>query len=161
MIVIGVDPGIANTGWAVIQGSGVAIRRLDSGVIKSKSTTPTGRRLNNILKVVFDIIVKHRAEYPESKIEMGVEDIFFAKNVNSAISTGKVIGTLECLSDMYTVPITLVNPQQVKKTVLGKGRGSKDEVRDSLNLLLGSNIKEDHEADACGVAMFVLYRFQQ
>ena len=154
MIVIGVDPGIANCGWAVVWNYGNAYDLLDSGVIKSKASMPTGDRLNSIRKHVHSLIV--RWSHENVVVEMGVEDVFVGRSKMAAISTGKVIGILECLSSTSGTAITIVNPIQVKTSVLGVGKGSKDEVRGRVNLLLGSNIKYHHEADACGVAMYVL-----
>ena len=159
MIVIGVDPGIANCGWAVVWNYGNSYCLLDSGVIKSKASTPTGDRLNAIRKHVISLIEEWSHE--NVMVEMGVEDVFIGRNKTSAISTGKVIGVLECLSSISGVAITIVNPRQVKASVLGVGKGSKAEVINRVNLLLKSNIKKDHEADACGVAIAVLLREKQ
>ena len=133
---------------------GESFELLESGVINSKASTPTGDRLNAIVDKIHSLLAKWW--YNDLVVEMGVEDVFIGKNKTSAISTGKVIGVLECLSCSSGTAITIVNPRQVKTAVLGVGKGSKAEVIKRVNLLLGSDIKKDHEADACGVAIAVL-----
>ena len=87
---------------------------------------------------------------------IGVELVFFGRNVSSAMSTAHVIGAVELVAHQAGVKCVQILPNRVKAAVLGKGRGSKALVRQFVNKILGAEIKNDHEADACAAAIAVL-----
>ena len=149
-IALGIDPGIANTGWAVVFRSATdgLFRLCGSGIIKTQSDEVIGSRLATIIEgikpamAVADVI--------------GVELVFFGRNVSSAMSTAHVIGAVELIANQAGIECIQIHPNQVKAAVLGKSRGSKALVRHFVNKLLNADIKNDHEADACAAAVAVL-----
>ena len=149
-IALGIDPGIANTGWAVVLRSTTdgLFRLCGSGVVKTQSDKAIGSRLATIIDgikpglIVADVI--------------GVESVFFGRNVSSAMSTAHVIGAVELVAHQAGIECLQIHPNQVKAAVLGRGRGSKALVQHFVNKLLNADIKNDHEADACATAVAVL-----
>ena len=149
-IALGIDPGIANTGWAVVFRSVTdgLFRLCGSGIIKTQSDEVIGRRLATIIEgikpamAVADVI--------------GVELVFFGRNVSSAMSTAHVIGAVELVAHQAGVKCVQILPNRVKAAVLGKSRGSKALVRQFVNKIFDTEIKNDHEADACAVAVAAL-----
>ena len=149
-IALGIDPGIANTGWAVVFRSITdgLFRLCGSGVVTTQSDKAIGSRLATIIDgikpglIVADVI--------------GVELVFFGRNVSSAMSTAHVIGAVELVAHQAGIECLQILPNQVKAAVLGKSRGSKALVRHFVNKLLNADIKNDHEADACAAAIAVL-----
>ena len=148
-IALGIDPGIANTGWAVVFRSVTdrLFRLCGSGIIKTQSDEAIGSRLATIIDgikpamAVVDVI--------------GVESVFFGRNVSSAMSTAHVIGAVGLVAHQAGIECIQIHPNQVKAAVLGKGRGSKALVRQFVNKIFDTEIKNDHEADACAVAVAV------
>ena len=149
-IALGIDPGIANTGWAVVFRSVTdgLFRLCGSGVVKTQSDKAIGSRLATIIDgikpglIVADVI--------------GVELVFFGRNVSSAMSTAHVIGAVELIAHQAGIECIQIHPNQVKAAVLGKSRGSKALVRQFVNKIFDTEIKNDHEADACAVAVAAL-----
>lgn len=150
---MGIDPGIANTGWAIVQKYRNGYKCLDSGFVKTSPRDPVGFRLSSIIEAVrggmgiVDII--------------GLESVYFAKNVSSALSTANVIGAVELIAYEAGVQCVQIRPNTVKAAVVGAHKGDKDLIRQRVNVLLGTAVKNHHEADAIAVAIASLLRDQQ
>ena len=143
---MGIDPGIANTGWAIVERS--ERRRytaLDSGFVKTSPKDPVGLRLHSIIEAIEAQLV--------SVDVAGIESVFFAKNVSSALTTANVIGAVELVSRRAAVPCIQIRPNSVKAAVVGAEKGDKALIRHRVKLLLGQEIKNHHEADAVAVAI--------
>ena len=124
----------------------------DSGHIKTSSKESHGERLMQINSAIWNAYTS--CDHPIDIV--GIEDVFFNKNVSAAMSTAKVIGVIERKAAVFSLELIVVRPQTVKAAILGTGRGSKDAVRSRVNRVMGVDIKSDHEADAVAVAMAVI-----
>ena len=147
-LVLGIDPGIASAGWAVVKRLPDRYALLDSGLITTPSKTALGERLKTHYTEIQSILEKHRPDL------VSIEAVFHNRNISSSISTGQVIGLVELVCAVSGVPTLQVNPQFVKSAVIGVGTASKDVMIRSVNRLLGMKVKSPHVADAvaCAVA---------
>jgi crossover junction endodeoxyribonuclease RuvC len=149
MIVIGVDPGAANTGFGVVRTVGERMVALDGGVIETAPELPVEERLAKIHDSLRQLIVWHEPK------AMALEDLFFGKNVGSALSVGQARGVALLAASQRGVPCFDYTPQAVKKSVCGSGSAAKQQVQEMVGSLLGlpEPPAPDHAADAFAVAI--------
>ncbi len=154
MIVLGIDPGIANTGYGVVAGSGSRVQALDFGVIETAASTPPETRLAEIHADVGELIRRFEVE------AVAVEDLYFGANVVSAMAVGQARGVVLLAAGQHGIPVHAYTPQQVKAAVCGSGRADKQQVSRMVARLLGmaSPPRPDHAADALAVALCELNR---
>ena len=146
---LGIDPGLANTGWAVVgfrQKSG-GFQHLASGVIRTESSACDAVRYATIYNAVNALIAEHTPDV------LSIESVYFNKNVSSCLSTASVIGVIRVAAELSQLPSIQVRPQAVKAAVTGGGRASKAQVQQMVAKLLGVAIKNAHAADAAAVAI--------
>ncbi len=122
---------------------------MDYGVIKTSSKKDLAERLLEINTELKKVIKKHKPEV------MGVEDIYFCKNVSSAIKVGQAKGAIIVCAGEQGMRVREFTPLQIKETVTGYGRGDKGQVQQMVKLLLNLKTlpKPDHAADALGAAI--------
>ncbi|MBU5439662.1 crossover junction endodeoxyribonuclease RuvC [Tissierella sp. MSJ-40] len=149
MIILGIDPGIAIVGYSIIECKGNSFKAIDYGCI----TTEANMLFPERLKIVYDEITKIIEKYqPE---DLAVEELFFNKNVKTAIKVGQARGVevLACVNK--GLDIFEYTPLQIKQSVVGYGRADKKQVQEMVKILL--NLKEipkpDDVADALAVAI--------
>jgi crossover junction endodeoxyribonuclease RuvC len=149
MIVIGIDPGAANTGFGVVRTMGDRMAALDGGVIETAPDLPVEERLAQIHDSLSQLVVWHEPK------AMALEDLFFGKNVASALSVGEARGVTLLAAAKHAVPCFDYTPQAVKKAVCGSGSADKDQVQQMVATLLGlpEPPSPDHAADAFAVAI--------
>lgn len=149
MIVIGVDPGAANTGFGVVRTAGQRMVALDGGVIETPPDMPTERRLAQIHSSLSELLEWHEAK------AMALEDLFFGKNVGSALNVGQARGVAMLAAAQRGVPCFDYTPQAVKKSVCGSGSADKAQVQTMVASLLSlpEPPQPDHAADAFAVAI--------
>lgn len=149
MIVIGIDPGVANTGYGVVESRGNALLALDGGVIQTPAAAPLERRLATIADCVTDLIAEHRPE------AMAIESIYFGKNAESAFSVGQARGAVICEAGRRGMAVGSYTPQQIKLAVCGNGGAGKVQVQQMVCQLLDlpGPPPPDHAADALAVAV--------
>jgi crossover junction endodeoxyribonuclease RuvC len=154
MIVLGIDPGIANTGFGVVSGSGSRRQAVEFGVIETPASAPPEARLAEIHADVGELIRRHGVE------AVGVEDLYFGANVVSAMAVGQARGVVLLAAGQHGVPVHAYTPQQVKAAVCGSGRANKQQVTRMVTRLLGMSAppRPDHAADALAVALCQLNR---
>ena len=144
MRVLGVDPGLADTGWGVVEFDGGHFRPVSFGTI---STSPKENIQKRIYTIAMDLGTL--AEKYECSV-VAMEDIFFTKNITSAIPVAKVIGASIHKFTELSLRVHLYSPLDVKMAVTGMGRADKNQVQEMVRILL--NLKEiprpDHAADA-------------
>jgi crossover junction endodeoxyribonuclease RuvC len=154
MRVLGIDPGLAIVGHAVVEEDGSTLRLIEAGVIRTSAKRSIPERLQKIYRELGKIV----AEYdPEAA---GVEELFFSRNVTTAISVGQARGvSLLALADVG-LPIAEYSPPQVKEAITGYGNADKRQVQEMVRMLL--NLPEaprpDDAADAVAVAICYLHR---
>ncbi len=149
VIVLGIDPGTANTGYGVVLAHGSKLAALDGGVIGTARDEPLERRLARIHARVSDLITDHAPQ------AVAVEDLFFGQNARSAFSVGQARGVVMLSAGMAGVPAYSYTPQAVKQAVCGSGRAEKDQVQRMVGALLSlpEPPQPDHAADALAVAI--------
>jgi crossover junction endodeoxyribonuclease RuvC len=149
VIVIGIDPGTANTGFGVVRTSGERMVALDGGVIETESGLPVEQRLAKLHDSLGELIRWHEPK------AMALEDLFFGKNVASALSVGEARGVAMLAAATQSLPCFDYTPQAVKKAVCGSGSADKGQVQRMVANLLGlpEPPSPDHAADAFAVAI--------
>lgn len=154
MIVLGIDPGTANTGYGVVGRRRGRLVALDGGVIETAAGTPLERRL----AVLFDALERLIAERRPGAV--AVEDLYFGANARSAFAVGQARGVVLLAAGRAGVPCSSYTPQQVKSAVCGSGRADKHQVQQMVQRLLAlpELPRPDHAADALAVALCHAHR---
>lgn len=149
MLVLGIDPGIANTGWGVVDFQGQKLRPVCYGVISTKPADSLNRRISLIACGVGSLIEKYEIQH------VSMEDIFFAKNELSAIGVAKVIGAVTYAAYRLNVGVSMFTPLQLKTAITGYGRAEKKQVQEMCRILLNLDKipRPDHAADALAAAV--------
>ncbi|MFA5447372.1 MAG: crossover junction endodeoxyribonuclease RuvC [Sphaerochaeta sp.] len=149
MIILGIDPGIAQTGWGVVRTNGQQSRPVAFGVIKTATTLTESQRIHRIATMVGGLVAEHKVD------ACGMEDIFFTKNISSAIPVAKVIGA--CIHQLASlgIEVHLYSPVTIKTAVTGYGAAQKKQIQEMVRLILGFETipKPDHAADALATAL--------
>ena len=146
-ITLGVDPGIANTGLAIVKANGTRYSLITAETLKTKACDDTGKRLS----IIHD---KINATLDAQGITgIAIERVFHNKNITSSLTTGAVIGLVHLIAHQRDVPIYLFTPQQVKKASGLGAKIDKDTAKLVASRLFGTQIKSHHAADAalCGL----------
>lgn len=148
MIVLGIDPGTASTGYGVVR-SGVRLRALAEGVIETRPGTPLARRLAEIHTRVGELLDLHEPD------AVAIEELYFGANARTAFAVGQARGVVLLAAGQRDVTTRSYTPQQVKGAVCGHGRVGKDQVGRMVARLLGLDAPPtpDHAADALAVAI--------
>ncbi len=149
MRILGIDPGFAQTGWGVVDVFGQRYRPVSFGVVKTTTETGQAERIHEIASRLGEIAAKFEVG------QVGMEDIFFAKNVSSAITVAKVIGAVTHQLLSQGLSVRLFSPPQIKTTVTGYGNADKNQVQEMMRLMLGLEAipRPDHAADALAAAI--------
>jgi crossover junction endodeoxyribonuclease RuvC len=154
MIVLGIDPGTASTGYGVVVSQGSRLRVLEEGVISTVAGVPLERRLADIYVRVGELIDRYMPD------ALAIEELYFGVNVRTAFAVGQARGVVLLAAGQRGVPSRSYTPQQVKGAVCGHGRADKGQVGRMVARLLGlsSVPTPDHAADALAVAICDLNR---
>lgn len=149
MIVLGIDPGTARTGYGVVASEGGSLRMVDYGCLETIADRPLGARLLLIHEALTDLIETHRPEV------VGVERLFFNKNVQTAFAVGQARGVVLLAAAQHGLPVLEYGPHEVKLAVTGYGRAGKDQVQRMVQLVLSMAElpRPDDAADALAVAV--------
>ena len=149
VIVLGIDPGTANTGYGVVLATGQRLAALDGGVIATDGREPLERRLVRIHARVCDLIREHEPA------ALAVEDLYFGRNAHSAFAVGQARGVVLLSAGMAGIPCFSYTPQAVKQAVCGSGSAAKEQVQRMVGTLLSlpEPPRPDHAADALAVAI--------
>ncbi len=131
MIVLGIDPGTASTGYGVVCSEGSRLRALDSGVIVTRAGVATERRLADIHLSVGELLDRHRPD------ALAMEELYFGANVRTAFAVGQARGVVLLAAGQRSVPSHSYTPQQVKAAVCGHGGADKQQVANMVSRLLG------------------------
>ena len=154
MRVLGIDPGTATTGYAVVEEEVGRLALITMGVITTPSKTPLPERLQQIYRELLDIVSATR---PDGS---AVEELFFSRNARTAMSVGHARGvTLLALAEAG-LSIAEYTPMQIKQAVTGYGNADKRQVQEMVRRLLGLTElpRPDDAADAAAVAICCLHR---
>jgi crossover junction endodeoxyribonuclease RuvC len=156
MIILGIDPGIATTGYGVIRKIGSqktknrkSLKCLEYGCIKTDSKLAASERLKKIHKKITEIITQHQPSI------LAVESLYFFKNLKTAIPVSQAKGVILLAAAQKKIPVVEFTPLQVKMVITGYGRAEKKQVQKKIKTLL--KLKElprpDDAADALAIAL--------
>jgi len=149
VVVLGIDPGTANTGFGVVSDGRGRMHAVDGGVICTAPGTPPESRLEAIHARVAALIEEHRPD------AVALEDLYFGVNARSAFAVGQARGVVMLAAGQAGLPCSSYTPQQVKSAVCGTGRAGKEQVGRMVQALLAlaAPPTPDHAADALAVAI--------
>jgi len=157
MIVLGIDPGTASTGYGVVASDPARPGRLlalDGGVIETSAGAALERRLTTIHARALALLDEHAPD------AVAIEDLYFGANARSAMAVGQARGVVLLAAGERGLPCGSYTPQQVKSAVCGSGRAEKAQVQQMVQRLLSlpGPPTPDHAADALAVAICHLNR---
>jgi crossover junction endodeoxyribonuclease RuvC len=149
VIVLGIDPGVANTGYGIVAQHKGRMLALDGGVVETSPGHDAGRRLAAIHERIGALLDEYRPD------ALALEDVYFGANARSAFAVGQARGVVMLAAGQRGVPCASYTPQQVKGAVCGNGRAAKEQVQRMVQTLLALPAlpKPDHAADALAVAI--------
>ncbi len=149
MRILGIDPGVAITGYGIVEECGSNFQCPASGCIRTDKDWPTASRLEKIHSQICDLITTHK---PQALV---VEKIFFSKNVRTAFQVGEARGVIILAAARLGIELYEYTPLQVKQAVAGYGKAEKIQVQKMVQMLLKLPRLPgvDDEADALAVAL--------
>lgn len=149
MIVLGIDPGLASTGYGVVQRSGSRLLALDGGVIETRPQLALEQRLALLHGRLQDLLRQHGCQ------TVALEAIYFGQNAQSAFAVGQARGVCMLAAGQHGLACASYTPQQIKAAVCGSGRAGKEQVARMVSSLLGlADVPvSDHATDALAVAV--------
>lgn len=149
MLILGIDPGIAILGYGLVKYEANKFTVIDYGAVTTNAGVPMSRRLTLIYDGLKDIIERYKPD------AFAVEELFFNKNIKTALTVGHARGVAVLAGCQSGVPIYEYTPLQVKQAVVGYGRAEKSQIQQMVKILLnlGEIPKPDDVADALAVAI--------
>ncbi len=149
MIILGVDPGTAITGYGVVQSDDDGLRMITYGVITTPSDWQMPQRLQHIYAELVTLIRQHQ---PTDAV---VEKLFFSKNVRTALSVGQARGVALLAAAQAGLTLHEYTPLEIKQAVVGYGRAEKTQIQQMVKLLLQLDHapQPDDAADALAIAI--------
>jgi len=149
MKILGIDPGTAITGWAVVEEKKREPRLIACGCINTSKLKSDADRLVEIGEDIATLIKKHKPR------EVAVEDLFFFKNLKTAITVAQSRGVILYKIKKNKLPLFSYTPLQVKQALTGYGRADKRQIQIMVKnvLKLKNTLKPDDAADATAIAI--------
>jgi crossover junction endodeoxyribonuclease RuvC len=150
LTILGVDPGVASTGFGIIRVDGDdVLELLDEGVIKTEPGTPHDRRLKAIYEGITGLIVRHKPD------AVAVEGIYFSRNLKSLVEVSEAIGVITLAAGNRDIGVKKFTPLEVKSAITGFGKAGKPQVQRMVMAMLGLDgaQKTHHASDAIAVAL--------
>lgn len=149
MRVLGIDPGYALMGWGVVEETGGRMKLIDYGCVETKAGVPMQHRLRTLQLGVRNLVTIYQPD------DVAFEELFFARNVTTALMVGAARGAAIISATEYTENLYEYTPMQIKQAVTGYGKADKKQVQQMVKLLL--NMREiptpDDAADAIACAI--------
>ena len=148
-VVLGIDPGLASTGYGVLAATGSRVRRIADGVIRTPAGADYGDRLVMLCDGLRHVIDSYRPD------ESAIEELYFSRNVRTAFSVAQARGVIILVLAQCKVSYGEYAPGAVKQAVAGHSRAPKEQVMRSVKMVLGLHDEpvSDHSADALAVAL--------
>ena len=151
--IIGIDPGLINTGWGLIEVEGNVIRHIDHGLIKIKTSDDIAVRLLNIYEALILILSKYMPD------EASIEKTFVNKNPNSSLKLGHARGVILLALAKKKLKCFEYAPNQIKKSIVGRGHADKDQIATMVTMLLSKKIEGTSDvSDALAIAITHAYQ---
>ena len=155
MLILGIDPGTATTGYGILKVNKDSYDVVDFGLIETEKNGEPSIRLRKIYLQLNRIIKEHNPDV------FAIEKIFFATNAKTAIRVGQAQGVMLLSAAKYKTKVFEYAPGTIKKVITGNGRADKKDVQKSLRQVLGAKVRSekrkkthfDNSADALAVAL--------
>lgn len=149
MIVLGIDPGTAITGFGFLEKQGQRFRVIDYGCILTPAKTPLHDRLDKIFDELDELIKKYQPDH------LAVEELFFTNNAKTAIAVGQARGVILLAGKKNNLSVFEYTPLEVKMALTGYGRADKKQIQAMVKSVLGLTEipKPDDAADALAIAI--------
>ena len=131
MIVLGVDPGTQVTGYGVVRGENAnSMSLVECGVIRTQARDPLPSRLREIHDGIVEVLQRHRPDV------LSIEDVFYSRNVRTTVTLGHARGVIILAAEQHAVRVHEMAPAEIKKSVVGSGAASKEQVQFMVTRLL-------------------------
>ena len=149
MVILGIDPGLAHTGWGVVETRGTACRARAYGCVTTTAGEPIDLRLGRICRTLAEVIEKY------GPTELAIESIYFGENTKSAVATAQARGAAIVACSAAGLAVGEYTPMQIKQAVVGTGSADKRQVAYMVRnvLALDHEPRPDHAADALAAAV--------
>jgi crossover junction endodeoxyribonuclease RuvC len=160
MIILGIDPGTATTGYGLIKVTKKGPRSknfkyLNHGCIETTCGDDFSKRLIVLSKKLKNLIKEQRPNY------VAIEKLFFFQNFKTAMMVSQAIGVMFLILEQMKIPVVEYTPLEVKKFLTKNGRAHKKEVEEKVKKMLKlKKIKKDDSADALAIAIFAAYKIK-
>jgi len=146
--ILGLDPGLGTTGWAIIQAEGNRLSHVANGQLKSDAAFPLAQRLARLADQLEAMIAEHRPDFA------AVEEVFVNQNPRSTLKLGQARGVALMVAARAGMPVGEYPPTIVKKSVVGTGGADKTQIHAMVSRLLpGAQIAGPDAADALAIAI--------
>lgn len=148
-IILGIDPGLANTGWGVVEQSGSAVRCIAYGCVSTRRNDDLTQRLLKIHDQISAVVARFRPRC------VGIETVWFGQNITAAFATGQARGAALVACAQQGMAVGEFAPSQIKMAVVGNGAATKEQVQYMVQRILGLEEppQPDHAADALAAAI--------
>jgi len=148
LVILGLDPGLADTGYGLLGSEGSMNRYLAHGAIHTSADLPMTDRLHRIYEELSIIITKYQPQ------EASIETLYFSKNSGSAMSVAHARGVLLLACALQGLPVREYAPNEIKQAVCGNGKAEKKQIQYMMQVLLGMSElpRPNHAADALAAA---------
>lgn len=152
MVVLGVDPGTQVTGYGVVSGSNpTSMTLVECGVIRTQARDPLPSRLEEIFAGISELLSRHRPDV------LSIEDVFYARNVRTTVTLGHARGVILLAGQQAGVRVHEMSPAEIKKSVVGSGAATKEQVQFMLTRLLRLKSVPKPSDAADGIAAALAY----
>lgn len=149
MRIIGIDPGIARTGWGIIQKNHSQVSPVQFGCFETKPAEQPANRLRQIYLFITRLLEEHKPA------ALAIEELFFNTNAKTALIVGQARGVILLAAAQKNIPISIYTPLQVKIAITGYGRAEKSQIGQMVKILLKLPAipAPDDTADALAIAL--------
>jgi crossover junction endodeoxyribonuclease RuvC len=154
MIIMGIDPGTATTGYGLVtEDEGGEARLVRCGVIETAAGTPMPERLQQLYREITGLI------HDAAPVAMAIEVLFFGRNVTTALTVGQARGVVLLAAAQSGVPVYEYKPAEVKQALVGYGNAGKQQMQEMVRMMLGLDAvpRPDDAADAVAIAICHLH----
>ncbi len=146
--IIGIDPGLRNTGWGIIAQEGSKLTYVADGAVHSDAAKPLAERLLQIHMQLMDIIKTHEPD------EAAIEETFVNTDARATLKLGQARGVIMLAPASLGIPVSEYAPNTIKKSVVGAGHAEKDQVKHMVRLLLPrAQMNTADSTDALAIAI--------
>ena len=149
MVLLGVDPGLAATGWGVVRRAGARYECLGYGCVRTRADAELGARLRQIHESVLALVREHEPAV------MVIEQLYQLRDGSTGLSVGQAVGVVRLAAAQLGLPLAAYSPTHVKLTLVGNGQAEKHQVQFMVQRLLNLDTmpRPDHAADALALCI--------